>query len=333
LEEAQGRKLHSVFFGGGTPSLFSAAGIGRIISAAETVLGFEDNIEITLEANPGTFEQARFADYRQRGVNRLSIGVQSFNSDQLQNLGRIHSESEASLAVRQAQAVGFDNINIDLMHGLPNQLPAHALQDLQRALELRPTHISWYQLTIEKNTPFYSQPPSLPSSDVLAEIEERGFELLADNGFHRYEVSAFCRDKRMSQHNLNYWQFGDYLGIGAGAHGKITNLITGEIQRSQITRLPQHYLARKKINFDWKTVDKNQLPFEFMMNALRLSQGVPTGYFEQRTGLAFNAIENIQQRLIEKDLLVDEEEIIACTATGFRFLNDVVGEFLVKCEM
>ena len=209
LTDVQGRRLHSLFFGGGTPSLFSAAGIGRIISAADSMYGLEADAEITLEANPGTFEQDRFADYRKVGVNRLSVGVQSFQPTQLQVLGRIHSESEASLAIRRAQDVGFDNINLDLMHGLPGQTAALALADIECALALNPSHLSWYQLTIEKNTPFYSQPPVLPNNDELADIEEQGFAALAQAGFQRYEVSAFCRNNKPCRHNLNYWQLGD----------------------------------------------------------------------------------------------------------------------------
>ncbi len=325
---AAGRKLHSIFFGGGTPSLFSAKGIEAILKAAKATVGFDEAIEITLEANPGTFEQKRFEGYRQAGVNRLSIGVQSFSSEQLKNLGRIHTESEASQAISCAQDVGFDNINIDLMHGLSKQSPAQALADLEQALALNPNHISWYQLTIEKNTAFYNRPPPLPSDDQLADIEEAGFELLHKAGFKRYEISAFCRDNQVSKHNMNYWQFGDYFGIGAGAHGKYTDIHSNSVYRSQLTRTPAHYMEDKARDFSWRKIANDQLPFEFMMNALRLSAGVPTDYFEQRTGLKLNAIQSRLDALVEKGLLVDESKRIATTKLGQRYLNDVLNEFI-----
>ena len=326
----QGRKLSSIFFGGGTPSLFSARGIEQILATAETLVGFARDVEITLEANPGTFEQVRFAAYRQAGVNRLSIGVQSFQAEQLRALGRIHSAEEAATAVERARAVGFDNINIDLMHGLPNQTLAQAKHDLASAIALGPDHLSWYQLTIEKNTAFYSAPPTLPDDELLADIEELGFTLLHEAGFHQYEVSAFCRDGKRCHHNINYWQFGDYLGIGAGAHGKITWNDPQQVRRSQITRLPRHYLAQPEAEFHWHTVDKAQLQFEFMLNALRLREGVPRHFFHERTHLNFAAIEKVCEDLIRQGLLLDDQQQLVCTASGFRFLNDVVGAFLVR---
>lgn len=325
--EAQGRKLSSIFFGGGTPSLFTGQAIKQILDTARDTIGFTDDIEITLEANPGTFEQRRFAEFRRAGVNRLSVGVQSFQAQQLNNLGRIHSETEASLAIRTAKTVGFDNINIDLMHGLPNQTVADARSDLERCIELEPSHISWYQLTIEKNTPFYSKPPTLPDTDLLADIEQEGFDILANAGFERYEISAFCRNNKTSKHNLNYWQFGDYLGIGAGAHGKITQLNPTSIIRSQATRLPQHYLE-KDTGAPWKQVDKAQLPFEFMMNVLRLKKGVPVSWFTERTGLELETIRPILDSLIEKELLQSTNDILCTTDTGFEFLNSVLEAFL-----
>ena len=222
LPLAQGRKLTSIFFGGGTPSLFSAEGIGRIITAAEERVGFEEEIEITLEANPGTVEQAKFSGFRSAGINRLSIGIQSFNDSHLSKLGRIHSGEQALAAVGTARRAGFENFNLDLMHGLSGQTLDEARRDIQLATDQGANHISWYQLTIEPNTEFYSRPPRLPEEEVLADIQQMGMELLQDRGYSQYEVSAYARNGESSRHNLNYWQFGDYLGIGAGAHGKIS---------------------------------------------------------------------------------------------------------------
>ena len=226
---AQGRKLTSIFFGGGTPSLFSAAGIGQIVSAAEKIIGFNEDIEITLEANPGTFEQEKFSGFRSAGINRLSIGIQSFNDAHLTKLGRIHSGNQALSAIDTARTAGFENFNLDLMHGLSGQSLAEASADIQQAIDLGAKHISWYQLTIEPNTEFYSRPPQLPEDDILADIQQMGMALLDEHGFGQYEVSAFAQPGQRSEHNINYWQFGDYLGIGAGAHGKITCPISSRL--------------------------------------------------------------------------------------------------------
>jgi len=219
---AQGRKLASIFFGGGTPSMLSANAIKTILRDAQAIIGFTDDIEITLEANPGTFEQEKFSGFRAAGVNRLSIGIQSFNDKQLHHLGRVHNRDQALGAVAMARAAGFNNVNIDIMHGLPEQSVADAEADLTQAIALNPEHISWYQLTIEQNTAFYSAPPVLPEEDILADIQDAGLARLARAGYAQYEISAYAREKKRAQHNLNYWQFGDYLGIGAGAHSKIT---------------------------------------------------------------------------------------------------------------
>jgi oxygen-independent coproporphyrinogen-3 oxidase len=264
LPYAQGRPLQSIFFGGGTPSLFSADNIGRIIQAARRRIGFSDNIEITLEANPGTFEQEKFSGYRSVGVNRLSIGIQSFNDLHLQKLGRIHSGENALAAVAMARQAGFDNFNLDLMHGLPGQTEEEALADLQQAIDLEPTHISWYQLTIEPNTEFYRRPPTLPEDQVLENIQEEGIKKLRDNHFFQYEISAFCRDNRESSHNKNYWQFGDYLGIGAGAHGKITLPDEHRIIRTAKTRHPTDYLQREhSFMASCQQIDKKEHAREF----------------------------------------------------------------------
>ena len=325
---AQGRPLHSIFIGGGTPSLFQPASIEQIIDAARTKLGFDRNIEITLEANPGTFEQQRFFDYRQAGVNRLSIGIQSFQNQQLQALGRVHDGQQAIAALEMARKAGFDNINLDLMHGLPGQSPQAAIRDLQTALRLAPEHLSWYQLTIEPNTEFFSRPPSLPVEDDLCEIQDQGHQLLTESGYRQYEVSAYSRPDRPSRHNLNYWQFGDYLAIGAGAHGKITQPENDQIWRWRQTRMPEHYVnclpaARRH----GQPVDKSALPLEFMMNALRLVDGVPKALFEQRTGLDLTTIDGELNQLVQLGLMEHPTQSLRTTATGFRFLNNVLAHF------
>ena len=328
LPYAQGRKLSSIFFGGGTPSLFSAESIGRIIQAARRRYDFNDTIEITLEANPGTFEQAKFNGFRDVGVNRLSIGIQSFSDRHLTRLGRIHSAENARAAVAMAQSAGFDNINLDLMHGLPTQTEAEAIADLQQAIDLAPVHISWYQLTIEPNTEFYRRPPTLPAEDVLDTIQESGHQLLVDNGYFQYEVSAFCREKKFALHNRNYWEFGDYLGIGAGAHGKITLPDEQRITRTAKTRNPGDYLARgNSFIASCKNIPENELALEFMMNALRLNHGVERPYFEERTGISLNKINGICERLIAAGLLENSPSHIVTTKKGHRFLNTVLCYF------
>ncbi len=324
-ELAQGRHLTSIFFGGGTPSLFSASAIEKIIAAAQGIIGFADKTEITLEANPGTFEQQKFIDYKNGGVNRLSIGVQSFNDQQLLALGRIHSGDNAIRAVATAKAAGFDNINLDLMHGLPEQTPAQALADVQQAIALAPSHLSWYQLTIEPNTAFYSAPPPLPEEDQLQEIQEGGLALLTAAGFAQYEVSAFAQPGRQAKHNINYWQFGDYLGIGAGAHSKVTMLATRQIQRSRKTRHPRDYLSRTGDYLaGTRILDKAELPVEFLMNALRLNAGVPRGFYTPRTGLDFEDIGNAWQMLAHEGLVSCSTQNLAVTPLGQRFLDTVL---------
>jgi putative oxygen-independent coproporphyrinogen III oxidase len=328
-----GRKLTSIFFGGGTPSIFSAQSIATILTHAKNILGFEENIEITLEANPGTFEQEKFSGFYQAGVNRLSIGVQSFNEKHLKTLGRIHNSDEAKNAVSIAKKAGFKNINIDIMHGLPQQSVGNAMQDLQQAIDCSPQHISWYQLTIETNTAFYRQPPTLPHDDILADIQESGSVLLAENGFTQYEVSAFSKGNQPSLHNLNYWQFGDYLGVGAGAHGKITDINNDQIIRRQKTRLPDHYLESvslkngKPPKTKQHVVAKDELSLEFMMNALRLIEGVPCDFFESRTGLSLSDIHTSLARLQQQQLLADIPSHIKTTPLGQRFLNVVLEKF------
>ncbi|KJS09069.1 MAG: oxidase [Gammaproteobacteria bacterium BRH_c0] len=325
LPNVQGRQLHSIFFGGGTPSLFSPRAIGAILDAAQRLIGFTEDIEITLEANPGTVEQARFAGFRSAGVNRLSIGIQSFDNAQLARLGRIHDRAAAISAVHAARAAGFDNFNLDLMHGLPQQTPQQALADINLAIDLHPAHLSWYQLTIEPNTVFHKRPPTLPEEDILADIQQAGEETLVSAGFGQYEVSAWAQPARQSHHNLNYWQFGDYLGIGAGAHGKITLPAQQRIFRTSKTRAPADYLARTG---SWlassDAVAADELPLEFLLNALRLVEGVPTHLYSARTGLDFTLLAPQWNALVQQGLLTAPERRLATTAQGMRYLNAVL---------
>ncbi|MCY1333791.1 radical SAM family heme chaperone HemW [Pseudomonas jinjuensis] len=328
LAHVHGRRLTSIFFGGGTPSLFSASALGRILEGLEREVGFEPDIEITLEANPGTFEQAKFADYRRLGINRLSIGVQSFQADKLKALGRIHDGDEAVRAADMARRAGFDNFNLDLMHGLPEQSVADALADLDQAIALAPTHISWYQLTMEPNTVFWSQPPELPEDDALWEIQEAGQARLAEAGYLQYETSAYARDGRRARHNLNYWSFGDFLGIGAGAHAKLS-APDGRIVRTWKTRLPKDYLnPAKNFQAGERLLEAADLPFEFMMNALRLTDGVPTAMFTERTGLPLESIRAACELARREGLLAEDEQRLRPTERGQLFLNDLLQHFL-----
>jgi len=333
---AQGRKLTSIFFGGGTPSILSADAIAQILIDAERTIGFEPDIEITLEANPGTFEQEKFRGFRAAGVNRLSIGIQSFNDVQLQALGRVHGRDEALRAIKVARDAGFDNINLDLMHGLPLQSLEDAQADLAQAIALSPEHISWYQLTIEQNTHFYSAPPVLPEEEILADIQDAGFAQLAEAGYEQYEVSAYARDKKRARHNINYWQFGDYLGIGAGAHGKITLPAQQHIMRLWKTRLPKHYLAgehkiaahvgghQNSYAGGGEVLTADALPLEFLMNGLRLNEGVPAHYFSERTGLSLDALQPQWQQLEQQKLVEIVAGSLRTTDLGRRFLNRVL---------
>ena len=326
LSLAAGRPLASIFIGGGTPSLFSAAALEQLINGLAQRIAFASTIEITLEANPGTFEQERFAAYRSLGINRLSMGVQSFNDRHLKALGRIHSSSEALRAVEIARKAGFDNLNLDLMHGLPNQQHSEAMADLQQAIELAPEHLSWYQLTIEPNTAFWSQPPILPEDDCLWDIQETGQALLQQHGYAQYEISAYAQPQRQAQHNLNYWTFGDYLGIGAGAHGKVT-LADGRILRYRKTRQPNAYLANHSIAGEQWLTD-TELPFEYLMNALRLTQGTAASLFHERTGLPLIALEPAWQTAQNKGLMLADSQRLCTTERGALFLNDCLQLFL-----
>ena len=331
----EGRKIHSIFFGGGTPSLMSGASVAKILAVVEKQIGFETDIEITLEANPGTAEQQRFKDYRAAGINRISLGAQSFNDQQLQNLGRIHRAEETLRAVDMLQRSGFDNFNLDLMFALPlqketEQTLAEAMADLQQAINLAPPHLSWYQLTLEPNTVFYHERPTLPDDDMQFEIMQAGHQLLAQHGYKQYETSAFSKANKQCMHNRNYWEFGDYLGIGAGAHGKLTHSEENKmiIHRRQKTRMPEHYLQSINPCSADKALNQQDLVAEFALNALRLMEGVPRSLFTERTGLPFSVIEKTVQQLIKEGLLIDDPSRFAPTQKGAWFLNNVVAEFI-----
>jgi putative oxygen-independent coproporphyrinogen III oxidase len=329
IPAAQGRPVASIFFGGGTPSLFSADSIHTILDSIRQSLVLADNAEITLEANPGTVEQARFTGYREAGVNRISLGAQSFNDRHLQALGRIHSGADIHRAIDTASKAGFDAINIDLMYGLPEQTVAQGLQDITRAIEHQPGHISWYELTIEPNTVFYNKPPTTPREAVLMELEGAGQRLLADAGYRRYEISAYSASpEQASTHNLNYWRFGDYLGLGAGAHGKITYVEQRRIVREWKTRSPRDYLRPDApLIAGRRDLDAGELPLEFMMNALRLIEGVPEDYFAQRTGMTYDAIAQTVAQLCAQGMM-REGRLLCTTGQGNRYLDSVLQTFV-----
>ena len=321
----QGREIGSIFFGGGTPSLFSDKSIGYFLDQASQKVSFSSDIEITLEANPGTADANYFSGYRSSGVNRLSIGVQSLDDKKLKALGRIHSSKEAIAAVDMARKAGFENINLDMMHGLPDQTLNEAIDELTRLISLEPEHISWYQLTLEPNTLFYKKPPELPSDDLLADMTDHGQALLADEGYLQYEVSAYAKGAQ-AKHNVNYWQFGDYLAVGAGAHAKLT-IPEGKIHRLTRLRNPKDYLASDNTLSNERVLAREELPIEFMLNACRLNEGVPADFFKQRTGLSITDIESQLAQAKARGLLVDKCEVIQPTALGHRFLNDLLAIF------
>lgn len=330
LPSISGRSLTSIFFGGGTPSLFSPDSIEKILVNIHSCLGFNSNTEITLEANPGTIDEARFKGFRHAGINRLSIGIQSLQDEKLRALGRIHLREHALRAIEAALNAGFDNFNLDLMHGLPGQSPEDALSDLQDALKFNPPHLSWYQLTIEPNTFFHHQPPTLPQDEVLWEIQESGKATLAAANLRQYEVSAYAKPGCECLHNKNYWQFGDYLGIGAGAHSKITDIECGVITRHSQIKNPKDYLnPTKKLTVNQHVLTSQDTVFEFMLNALRLTQGVPLSLFTERTGLATSVLEPTLTKAKEKKLLIDDPNRLCASEHGQQFLNDLVGMFLL----
>jgi putative oxygen-independent coproporphyrinogen III oxidase len=323
-----GRKVYTVFFGGGTPSLLSGESVAEIMRNVRMLLPLDLGAEITLEANPGTVEAGRFADYREAGVNRLSMGIQSFSDAHLQALGRIHSADEAKRAIGIAQQ-HFDNLNLDLMYALPEQSLEQALRDVQTALSFEPQHLSCYHLTLEPNTLFYRNPPSLPDDDTSSDMQQRIEEMLGKAGYQHYETSAFALPKRRARHNLNYWQFGDYLGIGAGAHSKLS--FPGSIIRQARYKHPQAYMQQVEKGEPVQTgqeIGRDELGFEFMMNALRLNEGFASTLFEQRTGLPLLTVQRELAEAERRGLLARDHQRIAPTRLGQRFLNDLLEIFL-----
>ncbi len=332
-DRADGRPVETVFMGGGTPSLFTPGEIQELLKGVRALFPLGENAEVTMEANPGTVECGSPAGYRDAGVNRLSIGAQSFDDELLSKLGRIHSSADITRAVREAQDSGFDNINIDLMHGLPGQTVEMALTDLRSAIELEPAHISWYQLTLEPNTVFYARPPAnLPDDDLAFEIQDRGQALLADHGYEQYEISAYARNGQRCQHNLNYWLFGDYLAAGAGAHGKLNS--AAGVHRYQKPANPLQYMIAQEdpaTSIDLKDLSRSDLMLEFMLNALRLNEGFAEDLFVARTGLSVEELEQATTEVRRKGLL--ERNAVGIwrpTDLGTRFLNDLQSEFVVE---
>ncbi|HEV2621055.1 MAG TPA: radical SAM family heme chaperone HemW [Frateuria sp.] len=328
---AHARPIVSVFFGGGTPSLFAPEHVARFLEGARMRLPFAEDCEITLETNPGTVEHGRFDGYLAAGVNRLSFGIQSFEDDKLKRLGRIHSAAEAEAAVKSAQDAGYANLNLDLMYALPQQTLAGALADVERAIALAPTHISHYQLTLEPNTAFAANPPPLPDDDHAWAMQEACEARLAEAGYGQYEISAYARPQRRCRHNLNYWEFGDYLGIGAGAHGKLTDAAGGTVRRRWKSRHPRSYLeaagGTARIGGEGPVAPAD-LPFEYMLNALRLHDGVPLAAFAERTGLPPERIAPALAQACARDWLRPDPDRLQPTPLGQRFLNDLIGLFL-----
>ncbi|MCH9644720.1 MAG: radical SAM family heme chaperone HemW [Gammaproteobacteria bacterium] len=323
----QQRPLHSIFIGGGTPSLLEADIYETLFKAIKRQCHFSNDIEITLEANPGTVEQQRFQAYRDVGINRLSIGIQSFNDKHLKALGRIHDSKQALMAIEIAKEACFDNFNLDIMFGLPEQTLDQALLDLEMAIRQEPTHISWYQLTLEPNTLFDRFPPKLPDDETLWEMQQKGQQLLAENGYQQYEVSAYAKDKKQCQHNLNYWLFGDYIGIGAGAHGKVTDNASQKIIRRQNFKNPRDYMNEEK-NYLSSQLNVDQPLFEYLLNALRLNQPIPVDHIIARTFLDKDYILEKLQKPLEDGLIVLSDNIISKTEYGTRFLNDLTSHFM-----
>lgn len=329
LPSVWGRRVHTVFIGGGTPSLLSAEGMNELLSMVRSLLPIQADAEITMEANPGTFEIEKFQAFADSGINRLSIGVQSFNDEKLIALGRVHNSEMAKVAIQSACSL-FDQVNIDLMYALPHQSVKEALADLECALTFNVGHISLYHLTLEPNTLFAKYPPNLPDDDLAFEMQELLLKKLAHHGYERYEVSAYAKQGARCKHNLNYWQFGDYLGIGAGAHGKIS--AHDKIIRTMNEKHPESYMTKiETINsglVDSRTLQKDDLPFEFMLNALRLTDGVASYEFKDRTGLEINIISKAMEQAVTKGLLDDDPRYLKATPLGMQYLNELQMLFL-----
>ena len=329
MGDLQNRQFESIFLGGGTPSLFPSAELSQLFDYLFKHKLVAKDAEITIEANPGTIEHGKFSDYKAMGINRVSLGVQSFQNDKLIALGRIHNAQNVYHAIDELVLAGFDNFNIDLMHGLPDQSINDALFDLREALSLKPTHLSWYQLTLEPNTAFAIKPPKLPCEDLLFDIEQQGKALIKASSFEQYETSAYCKStKHQAKHNLNYWQFGDYIGIGAGAHGKITLPESNIIKRHWKRKNPKLYMLEKTFPYGTSDIAPSERPYEFMLNALRLQHGFSVMQFEQTTGLSIEVITPQLDKAVTRKLLTWESELFIPTELGQQFLNDLLHIFL-----
>lgn len=326
-----GRPVQSIYFGGGTPSLFSADQLAVFLSAVRARLNLRPDIEITLEANPGTIEHDSFPAYANAGINRVSLGVQSFDNDMLRQIGRIHGRSEIEQSLQSLKLSGISNLNIDLMYALPGQSPEQSRRDIELAIEAGPTHISFYQLTIEPNTPFAAHPPRLPEDDTAWEMQQSGVENLETASYGQYEISAFALKGKKSRHNMNYWRYGDFLAIGAGAHGKITSPVDGKIWRYAKHRHPKRYLQGLDSG-DWcaerRSLDSEERVFEFFLNQLRLRQGVYIKDFSARTGLSWKVVEQRVQQAVDRGLLEIHQERVRPTGLGWKFVNDIQQVFL-----
>jgi putative oxygen-independent coproporphyrinogen III oxidase len=333
LPEVAGRPLTSIFLGGGTPSLFSPAAIGRLIDHVRTQLGFADSAEITLEANPGTIERGKFAEYRAAGITRVSLGAQSFDARQLKLLGRIHSVDETRRAAAELHAAGLGNFNLDLMYALPGQSAEEALADVRAALALEPAHLSQYHLTIEPGTQFAAAPPGQPADEIVEDMLDRSLHALSEAGFEQYEVSGYARPGKRCVHNLNYWTFGDYLGIGAGAHGKISYPERGLIVRTQQTREPRRYLAADPRSLSKKPIATVELPFEFAMNGFRLVEGFAEDLFTARTGLDIAVLAQALEQGTARGLIERAGNRFRTTPKGLRFLNEILVDLLPEPEI
>ena len=319
------RPIHSIFIGGGTPSLFSPESLNRLLQGIAKQCELKQNLEITLEANPSTVESQKFAEFRAIGINRLSIGIQTFNNDLLKKLGRVHNVEEAIKAAEIAHQAGFDNFNLDLMFGLPDD-DFDSLSDIKTAIGLKPTHLSFYQLTLEPNTYFHRYPPKLPDDDAVFAMQQRCQDYLAAHGYAQYEISAYAQTDKQCRHNLNYWQFGDYLGIGAGAHGKITQ--RDNIWRTVKTKHPEHYLKQPLASA--QAIETEELPLEFVMNQLRLKQGFTLAHYSAVTGLNPNTLEPALSNAIEQGLLDYKNQHYRCSEQGWYFLDSILEKFIVE---
>ncbi len=322
------RPINSIFIGGGTPSLFSPESINRLLRGVEQQLSLKEGLEVTLEANPGTFESHKFAEFRALGINRLSIGIQSFNDVLLKKLGRVHSAQEAIGAAEIAHQSGFDNFNLDLMFGLPGASPDSSKTDIETAIGLNPSHISFYQLTLEPNTLFHKFPPKLPDDEIIFSSQKDCQKLLAEHGYRQYEVSAYSKPELQCRHNVNYWQFGDYLGIGAGAHGKITQNLPGAIIRSVKPKSPEQYLNGPQQNGGADAIAVSELPLEFMMNHLRLKQGFTLETYQASTGLAIATLEPALSACVKQNLLIKQHNHYYCSEQGWNFLDTILEKFI-----